>query len=108
MSESKAKISLRVYPNAARNEVLDFTGGVLRVRVAAPPVKGKANKELVAFLSQTLGVGKSTLAVIKGHTSRSKVIAIDGLSQEDIMKRLFSSSGATTSRKYHHQLSRQD
>ena len=96
---SQAKISLRVHPNAARSEVIDFTDGVLRVRVAAPPVKGKANKELMAFLGQVLGVGKGSLTIIKGHTSRSKVIAIDGLSQEDIIKRLKakpSSSGDAT------------
>ena len=88
MSETEAKISLRVYPSAARSEVVSFTNGVLQVRVAAPPVKGQANKELIAFLSQALAVGKGAVTIVKGHTSRSKVIAIDGLSQEDIMKRL--------------------
>ena len=88
MSGSEAKISLRVYPGAARSEVVGFTNDVLRVRVAAPPVKGQANKELIAFLSKALGVGKGALTIVKGHTSRSKVIAINGLSQEDIMKRL--------------------
>jgi len=79
---------LRVHPNAPRNEVAGFSGGVLRVRVAAPPVKDKANKELVAFLSQILGVSKGALTIIKGRASKNKVIAIDGLSQEQIMKRL--------------------
>ena len=88
MSGSKAKISLRVYPRARRSEVVGFTDGVLQVRVAAPPVKGQANKELLAFLSKALAVGKDALTIVKGHTSRSKVIAIDGLSQEDIVKRL--------------------
>ncbi len=88
MSGREARISLRVSPNAARSEVVGFTDGVLQVRVAAPPVKGQANKELVAFLSKALGVGKGALTIVKGHTSRNKVIAIDGLSQEDVMKRL--------------------
>ncbi len=88
MSGSKARISLRVYPSAARSEVVDFTDGVWRVKVAALPVKGKANRELITFLSQVLGVGKDTLTIIKGHNSRSKVIAADGLSQEDIVERL--------------------
>jgi uncharacterized protein (TIGR00251 family) len=91
-------LRLRVYPNASRNEVVGFTDGVLQVRVAAPPVKGKANRELTAFLSQALGVGRSSLAIVKGHTSRNKVIAINGLSQEDIINRLSikpSSGGAT-------------
>ena len=82
------KISLRVHPNATRNEVVTSADGVLQVKVAAPPVKGKANKELVAFLSQVLGVGKSSLTIVKGHTSRNKVITVDGLSQEEIIKRL--------------------
>ncbi len=88
MSGNETRISLRVYPNAARNEVVDFTDGVWRIRVAAPPVKGKANQELLAFISLVLGVSKSSLTITKGHTSRSKVIAVDGLSREDIMQRL--------------------
>jgi uncharacterized protein (TIGR00251 family) len=91
-------LRLRVYPNAGRNEVVGFRDGVLQVRVAAPPVKGKANRELTAFLSQALGVGRSALAIVKGHTSRNKVIAVNGLSQEDIVARLVtepSSGGAT-------------
>ncbi len=79
---------MRVYPNAARNEVAGFADGVLRVKIAAPPLKGKANKELLAFLSQALGVDKGTLTIIKGHTSRNKVIAISGLSQDEVIGRL--------------------
>ena len=88
ISGSKAKILLRVYPNASRNEVVGFANGVLRVKVSAPPIKGKANKELVAFLSRLLGVGKGSINIIKGHITRNKVVAIDGLSQEEVMKQL--------------------
>ena len=62
--------------------------GVWRVKITAPPVEGKANRELIAFLAQKLGVGKGSLAIIKGHTSRNKVMAIDGLTQEEIKSRL--------------------
>jgi len=88
MSGSEAKISLRVYPNATRNELVGLADGVWRVKISAPPVKGKANKELIAFLSQLLGVSQSTLTILKGHTTRNKVVAIDGLSQEEVTKRL--------------------
>ncbi len=91
MSESKAKISVRVQPNATRSEVV-FINEALLAKVTAPPVKGKANKELIALLSQVLGVNKSALAIIKGHTSRNKVITIDGLEPEEVMKRLSSFS----------------
>jgi uncharacterized protein (TIGR00251 family) len=68
--------------------VVGFADGVLVVKVAAPPVRGKANKELVAFLGQILGVGKSRLAIIRGHTSHNKLIAVRDLSQEEVLKRL--------------------
>ena len=84
----EAEISVRVHPNAAKNEVVGVTNGVWQVRVSAPPVKGKANKELIAFLSQLLGVGKSSLTILKGHTTSHKVVAIQGLSQGEVMKRL--------------------
>ena len=93
------KISLRVQPNASRNELVDFTNGVLKVKVAAPPVKGKANEELIVFLSEILGISKGSLSIITVHTSRSKVVAIDGLSQDEIIRRLtseLSSSGGAS------------
>ncbi len=87
-SGNEAKISVRVHPNAAKNEVVNFTDRILQVRISAPPVKGKANRELIAFLSQILDIGKSKVSIIKGHSSRHKIIAIDGMSQQDIMERL--------------------
>ena len=99
VSGYEVKIALRVYPNASRNEVAGFADGVLRVKVSAPPIKGKANRELVDFFSQLLGVGKGSINIIKGATSRNKVVAIGGLDREEIMARLlpepFSSAGAT-------------
>jgi len=77
-----------VYPNAASNELAGFSEGVLRVRVAAPPVKGKANKELIAFLAQKLGLSKGDLTILKGHTSRNKVISIASLTREELTRRL--------------------
>ena len=79
--------------------MVGLVDGVLRVKIAAPPIRGKANKELIAFLSRLLGVGKGSVNIIKGHTTGSKVVVIDGLSREEVMKRLlpqpFSSGGAT-------------
>ena len=83
-----SRFLLKVTPNASRNEILGYSDGVLRVRVAAPPVKGKTNRELIAFLSEVLGTNKSSLRIIKGATSRSKVVAIEGMTQEEILKRI--------------------
>jgi uncharacterized protein (TIGR00251 family) len=79
---------VHVHPGAPRSEVLGFSGGVLRIKVAAPLVRDKANKELIAFLSRILGVNKGALTIIHGRASRDKILAIEGMSQEQIMKRL--------------------
>ena len=81
-------LRLRVHPGARRNEVIGFTQGILNVKVAAPPVEGKANRELIDFLSEVLGVSKSSLTVVKGLTSRNKVITVTGLTQEEFLRRI--------------------
>lgn len=81
-------LHLRVHPSARKNELVGFTDRVLEVRVAAPPVKGKANQELITFLSKTIGVSKSSLTITRGHTGRSKVVAVAGLTQEEVIQRL--------------------
>jgi len=88
ISGRRVEISLRVHPNAARNGVVGFAEGVWRVKIAAPPLKGRANRELITFLARELGLSKGSLIIIKGHTSRNKVIAVDGLTQEEIKRRL--------------------
>jgi uncharacterized protein (TIGR00251 family) len=99
ISGNKVKISVRVYPSTNRSEVVGFKDGVLQVKVSAPPTKGKANRELVVLLSKLLEIGKGSVNIIKGDTIRNKVVAIDGLSREEVMKRLssklFSSGGAS-------------
>ena len=92
MIERHANITVQVQPNARRNEVLGFDDGILHVKIAAPPVKGKANKELIEFLSQLIGVSKGRISIERGPTSRRKVIAIAGLDLERILERLEGSS----------------
>lgn len=85
---SEAKIAVRVYPNSATNAVVGLIGGVLQMKVSAPPVKGKANEELIVFLSKMLGISKSQISIIRGLTTRNKVISIEGLTQEAVLRRL--------------------
>ena len=87
-SPGVSRLSVRVSPNAPKNEITGFVEGVLRVKVAAPPEKGKANRELISFLGRVLDISPGSLDVIKGHTGRSKLIAVSGLSQEELLRRL--------------------
>jgi hypothetical protein len=81
-------LEVKVRPNAARSEVTGCSGGALQVKIAAPPEKGKANRELIDFLSKALGVKKSSVLIVKGGVSRNKLISVEGLSPEEIIKKL--------------------
>lgn len=75
------KLRIRATPNARKSEVIAWeedalVGRVLRVRVKAPPVEGKANAELRAFLAKTLGLPKSKVRLEKGDASRFKAFVI--------------------------------
>lgn len=73
---------VKVTTGSSKNEVLGIKDGVLRVKITAAPDKGKANKELVDFLSGVFGVKKSSVLVIKGEKSRNKSVRIDGITKE--------------------------
>ena len=88
MNQSQARINVQVSPNARHNEVLGFESDILKVKVAAPPLQGKANKELIKFLSQTLKISRGSITIERGLTSRNKIIAITGLDRTEIVKRL--------------------
>lgn len=82
------RLSIKVTPNAGRNEITGCKEGVWLLKIGAPPDKGKANKELINFLSKKLDIKKSSILISKGETSRNKVMIIEGLAGEEITKRL--------------------
>jgi len=69
---------IKVQPGAAKNEIVGVQGDALKVKINAPPVKGKANKALISFLADKLGVKKSEVEIISGHTSKIKKIKVVG------------------------------
>lgn len=81
-------IVCRVVPAASKNAIMDITPEAVRVRVAAPPVEGKANRVLEAFLAKTLGLPKSCVAVVKGETGKLKKVLAAGIAPEDTLKKL--------------------
>jgi uncharacterized protein (TIGR00251 family) len=74
----RLSLTLHVQPNARLSEVTGFHGDALKVRIAAPAADNKANTELIEFLSKTLEVSKSAIAIRRGGTSRRKVVEIIG------------------------------
>ena len=73
---SGISLNLRVQPRAVRNEVVGMAGGVLRVRVTAPPEGGRANQAVMKLLAERLGVPKSSIRIVRGLTYRSKVVHV--------------------------------
>jgi uncharacterized protein (TIGR00251 family) len=69
-------LAIRVQPNASVTKVAGEHGDELKVRLAAPPVDGKANAELVRFLARAVGAPRSQVTVVRGQSSRSKVVRI--------------------------------
>lgn len=81
-------IIVQVQPNASQNKIVRFEEEVLYAKIAAPPVKGKANQELIKFLSRILEISRNDITIEKGMTSRRKVIAIKGLGQNQVTEQL--------------------
>lgn len=75
LAVSGTTLSIRVTPKAARNAVL-VRDGIIRVNVTTVPEAGKANTAVIKLLAKALGIPKSHLTVVRGHTNRDKVIAI--------------------------------
>ena len=71
-------LTVRVQPNARRNEIAGLHGDSLKVRIAAPAVDNKANAALIEFLSETLDVPKFSIAIRRGATGRRKIVEITG------------------------------
>ena len=86
--EIQAKITVQVQPNASQNKITRFEDGVLYLKIAAPPEKGQANKVLLEFLSSITGIRKSNLTIEKGITGKRKIIVINGLTQDQVVKQL--------------------
>jgi uncharacterized protein (TIGR00251 family) len=78
--------AVRVVPRASRTAVAGEHDGALKVRVAAPPVEGAANAELVRFLAKRLGVAAGAVEVVGGRASKTKVVRASGARAEDLLR----------------------
>jgi hypothetical protein len=81
-------LAIKAIPNAPRSQVVGWLGEALKVKVHAPPVEGRANEVLCEFLADTLGVPRRAVTVLRGDTSRQKLVRIEGLSPVDLKARL--------------------
>jgi uncharacterized protein (TIGR00251 family) len=80
--------SVKVVPRSSKTAIVGILGGMLKVKLSAPPEKGRANQSLIEFLADTLGVKKNAVKITSGLTSPVKTIEITGISAETILKTL--------------------
>ena len=69
-------LRVKVQPKASKDEIAEIMGGTVKIRITAPPVDGKANKHLIAYLAKLFKVGKSNISLLSGETSREKRLLI--------------------------------
>jgi uncharacterized protein YggU (UPF0235/DUF167 family) len=89
-AETPLRLFVRVVPGARRSEVVGRVGEAWKLRVAAPPERGRANDELVALLARTLDVPRSSVRVARGHTTGQKLVEVERLTREEAERRLVS------------------
>lgn len=85
---STCKLNLKVIPGASKSEIVGWLGESLKVKVTAPPEKGKANKDVETLLCSRLNLPKKSVEIVTGMTSRQKVAAIEGLTLRKVRQLL--------------------
>ena len=81
-------LSIKLQPRASSNEIGEPLGQELRVKVTAPPVDAAANEALVRFLADTLSCPRNRVELVRGHTSRHKIIKLHGLKADSVLAAL--------------------
>lgn len=74
-------LTLHIQPGAKKTEIVGLHGEALKIRLAAPPVDGKANAALIAFIAAKVGAGRTAVELLSGETSRAKRVRIAGMTE---------------------------
>ena len=85
-ADGRITLTLHIQPGAKKTEFSGLHGDALKIRLAAPPVDGKANEALIRFVADSLGLAKSNVNLKSGHASRRKVLEIQGATQEAVAR----------------------
>ena len=83
-----ARVTVKVHPRAKRSGITGRLGDAYKLDLNAPPVDGKANDECVRFFAELAGVSRGSVRIVKGATSRLKVVEVEGVGQEELERRI--------------------
>jgi len=79
-------VKCQIQPSASKNAIIGIHNQTLKISLTAPPVDGKANKDLCKYISKLSGIPKSKINIIKGEKSRSKTLLLEGIKAENLKK----------------------
>jgi len=82
------RIRFQVVPQSSKTSLVGSHNGALKIKIAAPPVDGAANEELICFLKRLLCVPRQNIRLIQGHTSKIKIVEVVGISIEEAQLKL--------------------
>lgn len=82
------RLHLFIQPKSSKNEVVGSHNGLLKIKITAPPVDGKANECLIEFLSDVFDIPKRDITIIRGETGRNKTVELSGLTEEAVKTKL--------------------
>ena len=85
-ADGRVALTLHIQPGAKKTEIAGLHGDALKIRLAAPPVDGKANEALVKFVAEALKLPKSAVNLKSGQTSRRKVLEVQGATTEAVAR----------------------
>lgn len=88
MADAASRLTLRVIPGARRAAVVGRYAGGLKVRVTAPPERGRANEEALELLAVAFSLPRRALEIVSGHGSRDKIVALEGIDAAELERRL--------------------
>jgi uncharacterized protein (TIGR00251 family) len=78
------RLDVYIQPRASKTELAGMHDGVIKIRIAAAPVENAANRALIDFVAEHLGIAKRSVRVVSGDTSRRKVLELDGVTAERV------------------------
>lgn len=81
-------IKVKVNPSSSKNNIDGVYNNTLKISLTAPPVEGKANKKIIAYLAKKFAIAKSKIEIISGKTSKNKLIKIYNISQKDFLEKI--------------------
>jgi uncharacterized protein len=84
--DSALAFNVRVIPRASKSEVIGEFDGSLKVKIAAPPVDGAANEEVVKLIAKAFGRSRADVVILAGHTSRTKRLRVAGGSAKRLLE----------------------